>query len=52
MAADFQAVGIIAQVVGVVDGPACEPQYFLFELAQNAELIRRFDGLVPHVDLP
>ena len=38
--ADLQAVGALAQVVGVVDGPAREPEHLLLELVQHLELAR------------
>ena len=41
VAADFQAVDVLAQVIGVMDGPAREPQDLLLEFAQNVE----FDAL-------
>src|SRR5580692_9304040 len=39
MAADFHAVGILAQVIGVVDGPACEPEHLLFQFAQDVDVV-------------
>src|SRR3954471_20439217 len=39
MAADLQAVGALAQVIGVVDGPARKPQDLFFELAEGAKLV-------------
>ena len=39
MAADLQAVGALAQVIGVVDGPARKPQDLFFELAEDAKLV-------------
>jgi hypothetical protein len=51
VAADLEAVGIVAQVVGVVDHPAGEPQHLALELAENAQLVRRQSGrLVGHRD--
>ena len=38
MAADLQAVGVVAQMVGVVDRPAREPEHLLFQLAQDVEV--------------
>ena len=35
--AHLQAVVIVAQVIGVVDGPARQPQDFLFQLGQNGQ---------------
>jgi hypothetical protein len=32
MAADLQAIGILAQMIGVMDGPAREPENLLFQL--------------------
>ena len=40
MAADLQPVDALAQMVGVVDRPAGEPQHLLFELAQETKLVR------------
>ena len=40
MSADLQAVVAGAQVVGVMDGPAREPQHLLFKLAQETKLVR------------
>src|SRR5262245_60606150 len=39
MAANLQIVGALAQVVGVMDGPAREPQHLLLELRQDAKLL-------------
>src|SRR5215470_2860590 len=39
MAADLQTVVVVAQVVGVVDGPARQPEHLLLELAQEGELV-------------
>src|SRR5215813_11656950 len=39
MTADLEAVHALAQVVGVVDGPAREPQHLALELAQDGELV-------------
>src|SRR5665213_431750 len=39
MAAYFRAVGIFAQVIGVVDGPAREPEHLLFQLAQDVDVV-------------
>ena len=49
MAADFQSVGIVAQMVGVMDGPACEPQHLALELIENLQVCRR--DRVSHCDL-
>src|SRR5262249_2659772 len=40
MPADLHAIDVLAQVVGVVDGPARKPQHLLLELAQDRELVR------------
>jgi hypothetical protein len=39
MAADLQAVGALAQVVGVMDGPARQPQHLALEFAQDGEIV-------------
>src|SRR5262245_19946555 len=39
MAADLQSVDVLAQMIGVVDGPAGEPQHLALELAQDGELV-------------
>ena len=41
MPADFQPVGALAQMIGVVNCPAGEPENFLFELAQYFKIGRR-----------
>jgi hypothetical protein len=33
MAADLQAVAVVAQMIGVMDGPAREPENLLFQFA-------------------
>ncbi len=38
MAADFQPVGIFAQMIGVVDGPTGEPEDLLFQFAQGFDI--------------
>jgi hypothetical protein len=38
MPSDFQTIDIGAQMIGIVDGPACEPQHLALELAQNLKL--------------
>ena len=50
MAADLQAVGVLAHVIGVVDGPAREPEHLALELAQDVELVRGRKGFVRHVE--
>ncbi len=35
VAADFQSVGILAQMIGVVDGPARQPQHLAFSSARR-----------------
>ena len=37
--ADLQAVDALAQVVGVVDGPARQPQHLALELAEDAKIV-------------
>ena len=37
--ADLQAVGVFALVVGVMDGPACQPQDFTFELGEEPQVV-------------
>ena len=39
MAADLQAVGVLAQMIGVVDRPAREPEHLLFQLAQDLDVV-------------
>src|SRR5258708_880759 len=39
MAADLQTVGVLTQVVGVMDGPARKPQHLAFELGQDGEVV-------------
>src|SRR5262245_1532202 len=41
MAADLQAVAILAQMIGVVDHPGGEPQHLLLEGVQEGELVLR-----------
>src|SRR6266478_2986216 len=41
MAADLQPVRALPYVVGVVDGPAREPQHFALQLAKDDEIILR-----------
>jgi len=43
MAADFQSVGIVAEVIGMVDGPGRQPAQPLFEDLQRFNVGR--DGL-------
>ena len=38
MPADLQPVGAFAQMIGMVDGPAREPENFLLEFGQNCEV--------------
>ena len=38
MAADLQPVGVLAHMVGVVDGPARQPQHLALELARMREV--------------
>src|SRR5262249_52493004 len=49
VAADFESVGILAQMVGVMDRPAREPEHLLLELAQDLELAarKRFLPMLP-----
>src|SRR5665213_4398083 len=44
MAADFQAVAILAQMIGVVDGPARQPEHLLSQFAQDGVIV----GHGPH----
>ncbi len=37
MAADLEAVGIVAQMVGVVDGPARQPEHLALERGQSLQ---------------
>src|SRR5262245_19128331 len=39
MAADLQPVGTLAHVIGVMDGPAGEPENLLLQLAENAQRV-------------
>ena len=39
MAAYFQTVVVLAQMVGVMDGPACEPEHLLLQLAQGRDVV-------------
>jgi len=39
MAADFQAVAILAQMIGVVDGPARQPEHLLSQFAQDGVIV-------------
>ena len=39
MAADLQAVDAFAQVIGVVDGPARQPQHLAFKLGEDGEIV-------------
>ena len=51
MSADLQPVTFGADVVGVVDHPACQPEHPLLERVQTAELFvgeRRVVRLVCH----
>ena len=47
MAADLDAVLALAQVVGVVDGPARQPEHLAFEFAQDGE-VGGGNGLLAH----
>ncbi len=38
MASDLEAVDALAQVIGVMNGPAREPEHLFLELAQDLEL--------------
>ena len=40
MAADFQPVGIFAHMVGVMDGPARQPQHLALELGEDRQVAR------------
>ena len=40
MAADLHAIDVLAQVIGVVDDPARQPQDLAFELAQYPKIVR------------
>src|SRR5262249_28395996 len=35
MATDFYSVGIVAQIIGLVDRPGCEPQHLALELGED-----------------
>ena len=37
--ADLHAIVVLAQVVGVVDGPARQPQHFALQLAEYAKIV-------------
>src|SRR6266851_10273567 len=39
MPADLEAVDALAQVIGVMNGPAREPEHLFLELAQDRELL-------------
>ena len=39
MAAHLQAVAVLAQMIGVMDGPAGEPEHFLFQLAKGGNIV-------------
>jgi hypothetical protein len=41
MAADLQPVDALAQVVGIVDRPARQPQHLALELAEDGEVVLR-----------
>ena len=41
MAADLQPIGILAHVIGVMDGPAGEPEHLALQLAEDAQIVRR-----------
>ena len=38
MAADLQPVGVLAQMIGVMDGPGREPQHLALELGEDGEV--------------
>ena len=38
MATYFQPIVVLAQMIGVMDGPACEPEYLLFQLPQGGDV--------------
>ena len=40
VAADLQAVGILAQMIGVMDGPAREPEHLALELGEDRQVVR------------
>src|SRR5262245_42993784 len=40
MPADLQAIDAVADMVGMMDGPAREPEHLALELAQDREIIR------------
>src|SRR5215510_7783389 len=39
VATDLQAVDVVAEVVGMMDGPAREPEHLAFQLAQDREIV-------------
>jgi hypothetical protein len=39
VAADLQPVSVLAQVVGMVDGPTCEPQHLALKFAKDHEIM-------------
>src|SRR5665647_1474209 len=41
MAADLQAVGVVAQMIGVVDRPARQPEHLALERGENLQRIGR-----------
>lgn len=48
MAADLQAVIIVAQVIGVMDGPACQPEHLALEGGERRELFSGYFGRLLH----
>ena len=46
MAADFQAIDVLAFMVGVVDGPARQPQNLAFELGEQAQVVAIAEVLI------
>ena len=51
MAADLQAVGALAQMIGVVDGPAREPEHLALQLGEQRRDRCRVRSLVTMVIL-
>lgn len=39
MAPHLQAVDIVPHVIGVMDGPGCEPEYLALQFAENFEVL-------------
>ena len=48
MAADLQTIRVLAQMVGVVDGPGREPQHLALQRAQDFQVVRVERGRVGH----